>query len=616
MFSEAFSHSICTLTHITLLQTTMKRQFLTKHIEDACEMQVVACKYPRCNERFTKQQIEHHEASCEFGKSRNSLDHKLNLALQDYFPALSFVSTDDNPSNAEASLDRSECPDNASLKNPTLDIESFFSAANCTLNESASSSENTFATDILHSPRSSAYFSDLQQKVIEKTLDRMSVMELPVNMSGAQQTRSERRIGVLFEYFSGEWNELPDFDAVTPTRVGSCSNISIDDQTEQNVFLSNEMLCAPGNFAARFTCAVTTEQAGLYAFYLASNDGSRLSIDDAIIIENDGSHYVRQVSGSVKLDAGQHTLSVEFFHRNGKIMEALRTGPHLSLQYAHWTDAPGASIQRQFIPDNHLTFTVHEWRLQRLLLAQEARARELPKEKIVSSGVAEARAKTATEIASRELRLQLDVAYATIKSLEQLLYEQNESQKTRLNCLKQHLDDANRTIDVYKTLLSLSGQQLGQSKSNARSAPQVAALLDRYQLDATAVPKSLLAHLDAVFAARRDLFFSLVLAVKLDALQRLGPAAANIIDAQDLYRQVIDDPPPRLATSTAEWPLLISNLIYDKLDQSMLKCRSSGDVDDSDTLYGNIENSSISCTKEAKSSSGSIFFRFRQWFFK
>jgi hypothetical protein len=52
---------------------------------------------------------------------------------------------------------------------------------------------------------------------------------------------------------------------------------------------------------------------GTYIFRVTSDDGSKLFIDDRLVINNDGSHGANLVRQGVRLTGGRHTLRLEFF---------------------------------------------------------------------------------------------------------------------------------------------------------------------------------------------------------------------------------------------------------------------------------------------------------------
>jgi hypothetical protein len=71
------------------------------------------------------------------------------------------------------------------------------------------------------------------------------------------------------------------------------------------------------NLGAVFEGYVTVPTADVYTFFTTSDEGSRLRIGTATIVENDGIHGMRERSGSVALRRGTHALRIEFFEREG-----------------------------------------------------------------------------------------------------------------------------------------------------------------------------------------------------------------------------------------------------------------------------------------------------------
>ena len=52
---------------------------------------------------------------------------------------------------------------------------------------------------------------------------------------------------------------------------------------------------------------------GKYTFSLLSDDGSRLSIDDRLVIDNDGLHPPQEKTGTIDLAGGIHRMRVSYF---------------------------------------------------------------------------------------------------------------------------------------------------------------------------------------------------------------------------------------------------------------------------------------------------------------
>jgi PA14 domain len=66
-------------------------------------------------------------------------------------------------------------------------------------------------------------------------------------------------------------------------------------------------------FAILYTGSFEVEKSGLYEFRLASDDGSILQIDGALVVDNDGTHGPVSRRGKAQLAAGRHELRLRYF---------------------------------------------------------------------------------------------------------------------------------------------------------------------------------------------------------------------------------------------------------------------------------------------------------------
>jgi glucose/arabinose dehydrogenase len=81
-------------------------------------------------------------------------------------------------------------------------------------------------------------------------------------------------------------------------------------------------------FAVRHTGFLRIDTPGDYTLFLSSGDGSKLWIDGKLLVNNNGLHGPREVSGTRRLSAGLHTIRVEFFEDTGEAELRLSwTGP-------------------------------------------------------------------------------------------------------------------------------------------------------------------------------------------------------------------------------------------------------------------------------------------------
>lgn len=123
---------------------------------------------------------------------------------------------------------------------------------------------------------------------------------------------------------------LPDFSTLTTSNEGITYEISTNDLE----------LTRQSDVAAVLEGYINIERMGRYTFYLASDDGSKLYINDSEIIDNDGDHGVITGSGSVNLTQGKHQIKVEWFNGGG----------------GYWlgTFIEGPDLSRQIVPANML----------------------------------------------------------------------------------------------------------------------------------------------------------------------------------------------------------------------------------------------------------------------
>jgi alpha-L-fucosidase len=70
-------------------------------------------------------------------------------------------------------------------------------------------------------------------------------------------------------------------------------------------------------FALDFNGYIKIDKDGIYNFYTASDDGSKLFIDDVEVVDNDGDHGTIEKAGKAALKKGYHKLHVTYFDSGG-----------------------------------------------------------------------------------------------------------------------------------------------------------------------------------------------------------------------------------------------------------------------------------------------------------
>ncbi len=106
---------------------------------------------------------------------------------------------------------------------------------------------------------------------------------------------------LTMKYYEGKWTKMPDFSKLTPKTTGPVSGFSIAGFQNRD------------NFAVVFDGFLRIEKAGEYVFFVASDDGAQLFIDNQLVTNNDGVHPEQESKGKVNLEPGLHAIRVAYF---------------------------------------------------------------------------------------------------------------------------------------------------------------------------------------------------------------------------------------------------------------------------------------------------------------
>lgn len=111
--------------------------------------------------------------------------------------------------------------------------------------------------------------------------------------------------------FRGEYFANKDFQGTPKVRTDKKLDLTWDGESPcQGV---------PGlNCSARWTGTLTAPRTGDYVFELVSDDGSKLYLDDKLVIDNWGDHGPQSRTSAVKFEAGkQYALRVDYYNAGG-----------------------------------------------------------------------------------------------------------------------------------------------------------------------------------------------------------------------------------------------------------------------------------------------------------
>lgn len=116
---------------------------------------------------------------------------------------------------------------------------------------------------------------------------------------------TEAKPGLIASYYTGDWNTVPAFADISPVEKGTVRTVG------------------PGKYGGQEKYGLLLEgfiklsKTDLYNFYISSDDGSMLYIDDKLVVDNNGLHGMAEKKGTAALAPGYHRIRVEFFEKTG-----------------------------------------------------------------------------------------------------------------------------------------------------------------------------------------------------------------------------------------------------------------------------------------------------------
>jgi hypothetical protein len=140
----------------------------------------------------------------------------------------------------------------------------------------------------------------------DKTPSQIVSVEIGTDIfEEAQPLKEKPTPGLHYKYYNEELSKARGLEKKQETAAGIIPQFSIEnsEQTE--------------NFGYVFDGYINVPKDGLYTFFLESNDGSVLFLNDDALIDNDGAHGNYEKKGSISLKTGLHKILLNYFQQGG-----------------------------------------------------------------------------------------------------------------------------------------------------------------------------------------------------------------------------------------------------------------------------------------------------------
>ncbi|MDN3657142.1 glycoside hydrolase family 97 catalytic domain-containing protein [Ferruginibacter paludis] len=130
-------------------------------------------------------------------------------------------------------------------------------------------------------------------------------------------SKTSAAAGLSATVYEGQWKLMPDFKQLSN---GKTSVVSVPDLS---------LLSTPKEYyAVQFSGYIKVPVTGVYSFYILSDDGSQIFIDDTFVADNNGCHGDLEKSGEKALAAGLHRFTVNYFQNgSGQSLQVFMKAP-------------------------------------------------------------------------------------------------------------------------------------------------------------------------------------------------------------------------------------------------------------------------------------------------
>lgn len=128
----------------------------------------------------------------------------------------------------------------------------------------------------------------------------------------AGENLPRRELGLEWALYQGSWPTVPEFSGQKPAATGVWHAPELAAYRENPTYAAHTE-----KLGLRFAGYIDIPVEGVYRFETTSDDGSRMWIDDELVVDNDGGHGMRFRSGRVALREGLHKVRVDYFQGSG-----------------------------------------------------------------------------------------------------------------------------------------------------------------------------------------------------------------------------------------------------------------------------------------------------------
>ena len=168
--------------------------------------------------------------------------------------------------------------------------------------------ENSILTNVISEKDKAPMLAENKKraKLREPILNKMKEIEQLIADSSPEKSIHSDMRNVTFKFYRETWDKLPDFDMFRPEETGTVPGNWFDiSKASRKV-----------SFGYVFEGDLSVSAPGSYEFYLNSDDGAELFINNKSLIKYDGIHGMHKLhKKAVNLKKGVHKIRLHYFQK-------------------------------------------------------------------------------------------------------------------------------------------------------------------------------------------------------------------------------------------------------------------------------------------------------------
>jgi len=148
----------------------------------------------------------------------------------------------------------------------------------------------------------------IRAKAFTKDGNQSRITQQSVKKMSPQNPIAKKDVvkGLNYKYYEGDWKNIPDFSKLQAVKTGVMQTLNLTTIPHRE-----------DHFGLVIEGLIDISETGIRTFYINSDDGSKLYINDELLIDHDGDHSAMSKTGQTNLSKGKHKIKIVYMEFKG-----------------------------------------------------------------------------------------------------------------------------------------------------------------------------------------------------------------------------------------------------------------------------------------------------------